>query len=209
MRPNSANGRGGLALAAAAMMAVAGLRAGGQNAAQGAADALNETGRIVVSGRSTPYLIRRLPVNSFPQLPAPVQTELNRRGCLIPQTYEAHAPENVIEASLERPGSKDWAVLCSAGGTVSLLAFFADGAQPYVLAAVPETERLQAHGPAGMLGFDWGIDVATPGRVHEAQMGMKNRPAMDHDAVAESVIDQWTVYYYFDGKNWRPLETRD
>jgi hypothetical protein len=30
---------------------------------------LNESGQIVVAGRSTPYLIRHLPVSSFPELP--------------------------------------------------------------------------------------------------------------------------------------------
>ena len=199
---------------AAAALAQVGLRAGAQNpgnAAQGVADAMNETGKITVSGHATPYLIRRLPVSSFPQLPVAVQAELNRRGCLIPQTYEAHAPENVIEGSLARRGSKDWAVLCSEHGAVSLLVFFEGAAaQPYVLAAVPEVERLEAHGEDGTLGFDWGIDAATPEEVREAQVGIRNRPALrDHDAVAETVIDQWTVYYYFDGKNWRPLETRD
>lgn len=172
---------------------------------------LNESGQIVVNGHATPYLIRRLPVSSFPQVPAAVQGELNRRGCLIPQTYEAHAPENVIEGSLERPGSRDWAVLCSEHGTVSLLVFFADSTQePLVLASVAEKERLEAHGTAGVLGFDWGIDAATPEQVHEAQAGMRHRPALlSHDAVEESVIDEWTIYHYFDGGRWWLLETRD
>ncbi len=88
------------------------------------ASPLNTSGQVIVDGHSTPYLIRHLPVNSFPQLPPAVQDALTRRGCLIPQTYEAHQPENVVHASLERPGSSDWAVLCSANGTVSLLVFF-------------------------------------------------------------------------------------
>src|SRR5579863_5598457 len=50
---------------------------------------LNESGQILVAGRSTPYLIRHLPVSSFPDLPEGIQAQLNRRGCLIPQTYEA------------------------------------------------------------------------------------------------------------------------
>ena len=77
---------------------------------------LNESGQIVVDGRSTPYLIRHLPVSSFPDLPPQLAALLNRRGCLIPQTYQAYGPENVIRASLERAGSSDWAVLCSAQG---------------------------------------------------------------------------------------------
>src|ERR1035437_6317605 len=85
---------------------------------------LNVSGQIVIAGQSIPYLIRHLPISSFPNLPDELTVLLNRRGCLIPQTYEAHHPENVVHASLERPGSSDWAVLCSAQGTVSLLVFF-------------------------------------------------------------------------------------
>src|SRR4051794_182130 len=85
---------------------------------------LNESGQVTVAGQTVPYLIRRLPISSFPDLPAHVADQLNQRQCLIPQSYEAHHPENVVRASLERAGSSDWAVLCSANGTVSLLVFF-------------------------------------------------------------------------------------
>src|SRR5689334_12337792 len=84
--------------------------------ANATAKAFNESGHAVVEGHSVPYLIRRLPLNAFPQLPEAIANELSDRDCLIPQTYEAHRPENVVHASLERPGSQDWAVLCSAQG---------------------------------------------------------------------------------------------
>lgn len=165
---------------------------------------LNESGHILVDGHSTPYLIRHLPVSSFPQLPAAVQDELNRRGCLIPQTYEAYHPENVVRASLERPGSADWAVLCSAQGTVSLLVYFASNpAHPFTLASAPETERVQPHDPSGVLGFDWGIDAASPEQVHDAQAGMDPRPPLlDHDALADSIIDRATVYHFYAKNAW-------
>jgi hypothetical protein len=152
---------------------------------------LTESGQILVAGRPTPYLIRHLPVSSFPELPAGVQALLNRRGCMIPQTYEAHHPENVIHASLERAGSSDWAVLCSAQGTVSLLA------------STPETQRLQTHDPTGVLGFNWGIDPASPAQVREAQSGMKPRPLrLDHDALADSVVEHRTVYHFYAKSAW-------
>jgi hypothetical protein len=169
------------------------------------------TGQIQVDGQSTPYVIRHLPVSSFPQLPQPVAKTLTERGCLIPQTFQAHRPENVVEASLERAGSTDWAVLCSAKGTVSLLVFFGsageDGtgaAQGQVVASAVETERLQAHGGVGgVLGFNWGIDPATPERVHEAQAGMDKRPArVDHDALADTLVDQHTVYHFYAHGAW-------
>jgi hypothetical protein len=172
---------------------------------------MNESGQIVVDGRSTPYLIRHLPVSSFPNLPAQVQAVLNQRGCLIPQTYEAHQPENVVRARLEGAGSLDWAVLCSAGGTVSLLVFFnANPAQPFVLASAPETHHLQAHDSSGILGFNWGIDAASPSQVHEAQAGMEHRPAsVDHDAIADSVVDRRPIYHFYAKDAWNLLEMPD
>ena len=200
--------RAGVFLLSAASIAFAALRMGGQSAP---ALQLDESGHVEVSGRSTPFLIRHLPVSSFPQLPAAVQSVLSQRGCVIPQTYEAHAPENVVAASLARRGSADWAVLCSEHGMVSLLVFFAGGAaQPTVLASAPETERLSVHGADGVLGFDWGIDVASPAQVHEAQSEMKRRPPLlDHDALADSRIEQTTVYHYFSVNEWTVVRTQE
>ena len=173
-------------------------------------DPLNASGQVTVDGRPTPYLIRHLPINAFPQLPAAVEDALVRRGCLIPQTYEAHQPENVVNASLERHGSSDWAVLCSVDGRVSLLVFFSNGRDPMVLASVPETDCLQAHGATDVLGFNWGIDPAPPETVHEAQFGMRHPPPrLDHDALADSVIDRRTIYRLFVKGAWTVIDTRD
>jgi hypothetical protein len=172
---------------------------------------LVESGQIAVDGHSTPYLIRHLPISSFPDLPPVIQRQLDRRGCLIPQTYEAHAPENVVHASLERPGSSDWAILCSAQGTVSLLVFFGDGSgQPFMLASAPETERLQTHDPSGVLGFNWGIDPASPEQVHDAQLPMRHPPPrLDHDALADTLVDRHTVYHFYLKSAWIVLEMQD
>jgi hypothetical protein len=169
---------------------------------------LNVTGQIVIAGQSIPYLIRHLPISSFPNIPDGLVVLLNRRGCLIPQTYEAHRPENVIHASFERPGSSDWAVLCSAQGTVSLLVFFSSApASLHVLSAAPETERLQAHDPSGVLGFNWGIDPASPEQVRQAQAGLLHRPApVDHDALADSLVDRHTIYHFYLKNAWIVLE---
>ena len=172
---------------------------------------LDVSGQITVSGRSTPYLIRHLPVNAFPQLPPAVQEALLHRGCQIPQTYEAHQPENVVHASLESHGSSDWAVLCSVNGSVSLMVFFGNsGSEPMVLATAPETERLQSHGLSDVLGFNWAIDPASPAQVHEAQQNMRPPPPrLDHDALADSVIDGRTIYHFFTKGAWTLVDTED
>jgi hypothetical protein len=160
---------------------------------------LNESGTATISGRTVAYLIRRLPVESFPDLPDTIAGVLNKRNCLIPQTYQAHHPENVIHASFERAGSSDWAVLCSEHGNVDLLVFFGRTPdRPVRLASVSQFDRLQRHDSSGVFGFDWGIDPATPERVREAQAGMQHHPPLlDHDALAETVLNQKTVYHFY------------
>lgn len=169
---------------------------------------LDTAGQIDVDGRSTPYLIRRLPVTSYPELPAGLQRALIERGCLVPQTYEAHRPENVIHASLERAGSDDWALLCSVAGRVSLLVSFGGSPENLVsLISFPETSRLQPHLGPGPLGFNWGLDPATPAQVHQAQAGLSPRPsAVDHDALADSTIERKTIYRYYVRNVWTRLE---
>lgn len=166
-------------------------------------------GQIDMNGSMRAYVVRHLPPSSFPDLPITVSGELTERGCLIPQTYEAHRPENVIHGSFEKPDSSDWAVLCSIEGKVSLLVFFgAAPGKPIVLATAAETARLQRQDSSGLLGFNWGIDTATPEAVHEAQIGVvPHPPRLDHDAVADSVIDQKTVYHYFANGAWTLAET--
>jgi hypothetical protein len=203
-----------LILFATAFLASAGIPAAAQGTSsiddKGPAQ-LVESGQIMFDGHSTSYVIRHLPISSFPDLPPAIQMELSARSCLIPQTYEAHQPENVVHASLEQPGSSDWAVLCTAQGTVSLLVFFgSDSGKPFTLASAPETERLQMHDPSGTLGFNWGIDIASPGDVHDAQLGMLHPPSrLDHDALADTLVDRHTVYHFYLKSAWIVLEIRD
>jgi hypothetical protein len=166
---------------------------------------LNESGHILVAGRSDP-----LPHSpSAGQLvsracPPRVQELLNRRGCLIPQTYEAHHPGERVHASLERAGSSDWAVLCSAEGTVSLLVFFS-APQPARGAGLrAETQRLQTHDPSGVLGFNWGIDPASPAAGSRGPDRHGARPLrVDHDALADSVVEHRTVYHFYGKSAWK------
>jgi hypothetical protein len=172
---------------------------------------LTETGKTSVDGQTATYLIRRLPASSFPDLPDAIAEAVDKRGCMIPQTFQAHRPENVIHASLERAGSSDWAVLCSSHGNVELLVFFARTPnKPVTLASVPELDRLQRHDSSGVLGFNWGIDPASPRRVREAQAGMEHHPPLlDHDAVEDVVLNQKTVYRFYTHAAWTVVDTQD
>jgi hypothetical protein len=203
-----------LTLFMAATLAMQVASAGAQSAPpapKSSQEALVVSGQIVISGHATPYLIRHLPVSSFPALPRSVQDELNKRGCTIPQTYEAHRPENVVHANLEGRGAADWAVLCAIQGTVSLLVFFNGSTQPpALLASTPETERLQPHDASGVLGFNWGIDPASPAQVAEAQTGLTPHPPMlDHDALADAIVEHKTIYHFYAKSAWTLVKLPD
>jgi len=177
----------------------------------GAPDALVSAGQITVNGHAVPYRIRHLPVSSFPALPPAVSAVLTAKNCLIPQTYEARQPENVVHGSFEKAGSQDWAALCSAGGRVSLMVFFASALdKPVMLSSLPETARLQPRDLSGSLGFAWAIDVATPEQIHDKQIGMTPRPPrLDHDALADSDLRPDTVYRYFSNRTWTRVDTAE
>jgi hypothetical protein len=208
-----------LAVLALAELTATGRSAGAQvteaNIGSSAGSNLDTRGQVTVEGQAVPYRIRRLPVSSFPELPAAVASALAERGCLIPQTFEAKRPENVVHASLERAGSRDWAVLCSAQGEVSLLVFFASelasgkADTPAVLEKKPELACLERREAAGaMMGFAWGIDPASPKQVHDAQAGMAHRPpTLDHDCLAESQVEDKTIYHLYRNGSWETVAT--
>lgn len=173
-----------------------------------AAQSFNASGKTSVDGKTVSYLVRRLPVDSFPDLPDAVADALTQRACLIPQTYQAHRPENVINASFDRAGSSDWAVLCSAHGTVELLVFFARRpGKAMTVASAPELARIQRHDSSGVYGFDWGIDAVSPKQVREAQSGLEHHPpAVDHDGLADTVLNQKTIYHFYTHEEWTKLD---
>jgi hypothetical protein len=173
---------------------------------------LTVTGKVTIEGHEATYRIRNLPVSSFPDLPPAVAAVLDKRGCLIPQTFQAKRPENVIHASLERPGSADWAVLCyTHDARISLLVFFgsAPAESPATVSTALWIIRLAPHGSAGEYGFSWGIDPATPKQIHDAQAAMAHRPPQpDHDAIADTVINGRTVYHIYQGGSWTKVEVQ-
>jgi hypothetical protein len=165
------------------------------------------TGHHAFNGVELPFTIHHLPITSFPDLPRAAADTLTRRGCLIPQSAEAHHPENVIHGSFEHPGSSDWALLCKERESVSLLVFFASNpGTPVLVTGAPERDLLRPLPNQKELGFALAIDPASPERVHEAQLSLTPRPpGLDHDAIAESRLDGPTVYRYFSNGAWTQL----
>ena len=151
------------------------------------------------------YAFRMLPPASFTELPAAIRSDLERRHCLIPQTYEARTPENVIHGAFRDKGSSDWAALCSQHGTSTLLVFWDNSAtKPTELAAQLDTDTADPHNETSMLGYARGIDPAPPGNIMEV---IANKPygPFDHDGIKDAHIERSSVIHYFKNGTWMTL----
>ena len=151
------------------------------------------------------YAFRMLPPASFTEVPAAIRSDLQKRHCLIPQTYEAHSPENVIHGAFREKGSSDWAALCSQNGTTTLLIYWDGSAtKPAEMAAQLDTDTADPHNETNLLGYARGIDPATPKSISETIVNKPYGP-FDHDGIRDAHIEKSSVIHYFKGGTWMTL----
>lgn len=164
-----------------------------------------ETGRVrLPTGADVVYRIRLLPLTSFPALPAIVAAQLDERKCMIPQTYEARTPENVVRASLERKGSDDWAVLCSVNGATTLYVFFqSEPGNPMALRHQRDTEWLGSE-VLGAYGSAWGISRRGASQIRAARGA--GHLGVDHDGIDDAFVEKSSTTHYFQDGSWTTVE---
>lgn len=154
-------------------------------------------------------VITRVPPAVFHKLPGPIAAYLERRGCTIPQTYLVSVvPENVIRGEFMGPGTHDWAILCSRGGTSAILVFAENTATPAAeLASRPDSEFMQSIDTSGQLRFSRLIE---PISRHELLRGLaKGDPKIDHDGIEDSFLEKASVVHLRIGQHWRELSGSD
>jgi hypothetical protein len=152
------------------------------------------------------YRIRLLPPASFPNLPPAIVSQLNAQHCMIPQTFEARKPENVIRGEFEASGSTDWAVLCSHDGSTDLLVFFHSAPEkPFTLATIKNTDRLAADTPSDPLGSAWGISTIPPDGMRHTP-GVHQHGPFNHDGIEDDFIEHASTVRYYRNGSWLALE---
>jgi hypothetical protein len=168
-----------------------------------------EAGRVRLSnGSEVVYQIRLLPLASFPALPAAVSNQLRQRECMIPQTYTARGPENVVRGAFEKKGSDDWAVLCSVNDGTTLYVFLQSRpGEPMVLRHQRDVEWLGSE-VVGAYGSAWSIVTRSPSQIHSSQLGRKGE-VIDHDGIDDAFIEHSSSVHYFEDGTWTTLEPRD
>jgi len=169
-----------------------------------------ESGEILPpEGVRTVYRLRLLPLASFPDVPAAVAAELERRHCMIPQSFEAKEPENVIHGAFRAAGSSDWAALCSSQQTTTLYVFFGgEFASPVALRSQPDTAWLGAEPGSAVLGSSWGIAVRSAPELR-ATPELRRGMTIDHDAIDDARLERSLTIHYFTGGRWTNLSRDD
>jgi hypothetical protein len=165
-----------------------------------------ETGQLQTAQGTRTYRIRLLPPASFPNLPPAIVSQLNAQHCLVPQTFTAHKPENVIHGEFEAPGSNDWAVLCSSDGTTSLLVFFRSALnKPFTLFTAKDTDRLASQTPSSDLGSAWSITTIPPDGMRHTP-GVHQHGPFNHDGIEDDFIEHASTIHYYRSGSWLALE---
>jgi hypothetical protein len=156
-------------------------------------------------------MTKRLPPSAFSNLPTQLRTDLERRGCTIPQPYGASEPDNVIRGRFTSSGQTDWAVLCSRAQVSSILLFRGGSPSAVVeLASRPDRHSLQGVG-GGRIGFSRKLGVATPKSIQDfyKAYGGHRPPPLDHDGIEDAFVDKASVIKYWYRDRWLDLQGSD
>jgi hypothetical protein len=141
--------------------------------------------------------IKRLQPSAFPNLPAELRTELEHRGCTIPQPYDASERKNVITGPFISAAQTDWAVLCSHEKRSAILVFRGGhSGQVDTLAAEPDSQYLQVVGGEQKIGYSRLLAVAPEKVVRQ------HFPHADHAGIEDTFMGKASVVWYRSRGKW-------
>src|SRR5882724_2829494 len=84
-----------------------------------------------LTSKRLPKIVKVRP-SEFPELPANLLQEVNRRHCMIPQhpgKFKVSERQNVVKGEFAKAGQTDWAVLCSSRGRTGSILVFWNGSE--------------------------------------------------------------------------------
>ena len=158
--------------------------------------------------------IVRLPPAAFPNLPASVRADLERRQCTIPQPdgeLDDPPPYNVIKGRFTSAQVVDIAVLCSKDGVSTILVFRGGSVKDVAeLAESRDAGWLQTGHPKPIV-FSRAILPASPDaiRTYYKEFGGPQPPPLDHDGIHNLFVDKASIVHYWWGGKWLQLQGAD
>ena len=154
---------------------------------------------------------RRLPPAAFADVPPAVRTDLERRGCTIPQVWYETKPGNILRGHFRSRGQVDWAVLCSVSQVSTILVYWTGRSDSVdELAATPDKQYLQTVG-GDSIGFSRAIAVIDAGsiREHYRRYGAPAPPPLDHEGINDAFVEKASVIRYWQQGAWLELAGAD
>ncbi len=153
----------------------------------------------------------RLAPNRFSQLPKAVVRDLEKRSCLIPQSYLWNKRHNVLRGEFKRQGQKDWAVLCSKNRKSSVLIYW-NGSSRGVskIASTEDKDFLQTIGD-GKIGFSRIIGIANAKYIndHYESYGGPRPPKISHNGINDIFAEKASEVLYLHRGKWLKLQGAD
>jgi hypothetical protein len=169
--------------------------------------------------------IVRLSPSAFPELPKPIQKDLSKRGCLIPQPVitgstlpQDYEGSNVTSGEFQKPGQTDWAVLCSINGASTILVFWNGSVNNFEQLGgfLPDERRLQGMGTdrktlKPLIEYSRGISSVGESFILDAFEGFggPEPPPIDHEGIDDAFLGKAShVIYWYKGE-WLNLQGAD
>ena len=155
--------------------------------------------------------IRRLPIDSFPQLPEGVAGVLREKGCIVPQPEPEGPGVNVISGEFFATGQAGWAVLCSRNGQSVILVFRDEsGASPEELAPADDRGFLQGVGN-GVIAYSRQISTVDRQYIvrHYRAYGGPEPPPIRHAGIDDAFLEKASVVHYWYEDTWLRLTGAD
>ncbi|MBZ5557264.1 MAG: hypothetical protein LAO77_08335 [Acidobacteriia bacterium] len=152
----------------------------------------------------------RLSPSAFTSLPAAIRGELERRGCTVPQPFNARRPGNVVSGRFTSATAADWAALCSIKQASSILVFRGGSTSSVdVLATHPDLNYLQVVGPNQAIGYSRAIGVATAASIRQHNRNDPKIPSPDHDGITDAFVEKGSTVWYWSSGHWLELSGTD
>ena len=155
--------------------------------------------------------ITRLSPAAFPELPANLVQELQRRGCTVPQETYSKWRNNVIKGEFAKPGQADWAVLCSVKGISTILVFW-NGSEKNPAAIAPMEDRIYIQGfKKDQFSYSRGIRTVAKDFIlrHHDTYGGPKLPPINHQGIDDMFVGKPSVVWYYDDGQWLKVAGAD
>ena len=164
---------------------------------------------VLITAQGGRVIGRLAAVSDFPELPTEIAQDAANRGCQIPQVKGVTARHNVIKGAFEKPGQRDWAVLCLQKNTSTILVYWNGSAKnPAQLAPLDETITPSKNGYYRILQVAG--EKFIRGHYDASATDLDPLPkTLEHDGIDDGIFEKGSIVHYLYNGTWLKLAGSD